>query len=141
MWWHGGAGLIERSERENLSAVATHDVFGKCVLLGSPCLQGNLLKEIGGRCGPPQKSGKNGSDQNTRYYRPSAVPVVRHAPLQHDTCCSPNCRNNQKEIAKTTHGHRDRIPPNWGVWIIGVELEYPACRQNAYHDDQALEQR
>ena len=28
MWWHGGAGLTERSERESLSAVATHDVFG-----------------------------------------------------------------------------------------------------------------
>jgi hypothetical protein len=28
MWWHGGAGLIERSERGSLSAVATHDVFG-----------------------------------------------------------------------------------------------------------------
>ena len=27
MWWHGGAGLIERSERWSLSAVATHDVF------------------------------------------------------------------------------------------------------------------
>ena len=29
MWWHGGAGLIERSERGSLSAVATHDVFGE----------------------------------------------------------------------------------------------------------------
>ena len=28
MWWHGGARLIERSERGSLSAVATHDVFG-----------------------------------------------------------------------------------------------------------------
>ena len=28
MWWHGGAGLTERSERGSLSAVATHDVFG-----------------------------------------------------------------------------------------------------------------
>ena len=28
MWWHGGAGLAERSERGSLSAVATHDVFG-----------------------------------------------------------------------------------------------------------------
>ena len=28
MWWHGSAGLIERSELESLSAVATHDVFG-----------------------------------------------------------------------------------------------------------------
>jgi len=28
MWWHGGAGLIERSERGSLSAVATH---GLCV--------------------------------------------------------------------------------------------------------------
>ena len=27
MWWHGGAGLTERSERGSLSAVATHDVF------------------------------------------------------------------------------------------------------------------
>jgi hypothetical protein len=27
MWWHGGAGLTERSERWSLSAVATHDVF------------------------------------------------------------------------------------------------------------------
>lgn len=27
MWWHGGAGLTERSERESLSAVATHDLF------------------------------------------------------------------------------------------------------------------
>ena len=27
MWWHGGAGLIERSERGTLSAVATHDLF------------------------------------------------------------------------------------------------------------------
>ena len=27
MWWHGGAGLTERSERESLSAVATHDVL------------------------------------------------------------------------------------------------------------------
>lgn len=32
MWWHGGAGLIERSERGSLSAVATHDVFCKWVL-------------------------------------------------------------------------------------------------------------
>jgi hypothetical protein len=28
MWWHGGAGLIEQSERGSLSADATHDVFG-----------------------------------------------------------------------------------------------------------------
>jgi hypothetical protein len=28
MWWHGGARLIERSERGTSSAVATHDVFG-----------------------------------------------------------------------------------------------------------------
>ena len=27
MWWHDDAGLTERSERESLSAVATHDVF------------------------------------------------------------------------------------------------------------------
>ena len=27
MWWHGGAGLTERSERGSLSAVATHVVF------------------------------------------------------------------------------------------------------------------
>ena len=27
MWWHGCAGLTERSERGSLSAVATHDVF------------------------------------------------------------------------------------------------------------------
>jgi len=27
MWWHGGAGLTERSERGSLSAVATHDLF------------------------------------------------------------------------------------------------------------------
>ncbi len=26
MWWHGGEGLTERSERGSLSAVATHDV-------------------------------------------------------------------------------------------------------------------
>jgi len=32
MWWHGGAGLTERSERGSLSAVATHDLF---CLLGS----------------------------------------------------------------------------------------------------------
>jgi hypothetical protein len=30
MWWHGGTGLTERSERGSLSAVATHDVF--CIL-------------------------------------------------------------------------------------------------------------
>jgi hypothetical protein len=30
MWWHGGAGLTERSERGTLSAVATHDLF--CIL-------------------------------------------------------------------------------------------------------------
>jgi len=29
MWWHGDARLIERSERESLPAVATHDVFAK----------------------------------------------------------------------------------------------------------------
>ena len=34
MWWHGGAGLIERSERGSLSAVATHDVFGFLVSFG-----------------------------------------------------------------------------------------------------------
>lgn len=33
MWWHGGTGLIEQSERGSLSAVATHDVF--CVLIRS----------------------------------------------------------------------------------------------------------
>jgi hypothetical protein len=33
MWWHGGARLIERSERESLSAVATYDVFGEFVSL------------------------------------------------------------------------------------------------------------
>ena len=27
MWWHGGVGITERSERGSLSAVATHDVF------------------------------------------------------------------------------------------------------------------
>ena len=27
MWWHGGAGLTERSERGTLSAVATHDLL------------------------------------------------------------------------------------------------------------------
>jgi len=27
MWWHGGAGLLERSERGTLYAVATHDLF------------------------------------------------------------------------------------------------------------------
>ena len=27
MWWHGGAGLTERSERGTLSAVATHALF------------------------------------------------------------------------------------------------------------------
>ncbi len=27
MWWHGGAGLIERSERGTLYAVATHDLL------------------------------------------------------------------------------------------------------------------
>ena len=32
MWWHGGTGLIERSERRSLSAVATHDVFGPSFL-------------------------------------------------------------------------------------------------------------
>jgi hypothetical protein len=32
MWWRGGAGLIERSERGSLSAFATHDVFGFLVL-------------------------------------------------------------------------------------------------------------
>jgi hypothetical protein len=31
MWWHGGAGLTERSERGSLSAVATHDMFGFAV--------------------------------------------------------------------------------------------------------------
>jgi len=30
-WWHGGAGLTERSERGSLSAVATHDLFGDSV--------------------------------------------------------------------------------------------------------------
>ena len=34
MWWHGGAGLTDRSERRSLSAVATHDVFG---ILNSVC--------------------------------------------------------------------------------------------------------
>ena len=33
MWWHGGAGLKERSERGTLSAVATHDVFGVLILI------------------------------------------------------------------------------------------------------------
>jgi hypothetical protein len=33
MWWHGGAGLTERSELAGLSAVATHDVFGVFSLL------------------------------------------------------------------------------------------------------------
>ena len=33
MWWHGGAGLIERSEQGSLPAVATHDVF--CFLVRS----------------------------------------------------------------------------------------------------------
>lgn len=28
MWWHGAAGLTERSELGRISAVATHDVFG-----------------------------------------------------------------------------------------------------------------
>ena len=34
MWWHGGAGLIEQSERGSLSAVATHDMFGLFVADG-----------------------------------------------------------------------------------------------------------
>ena len=38
MWWHGGAGLTERSERGSLSAVATHDVFGSTVF-ASACIQ------------------------------------------------------------------------------------------------------
>lgn len=33
MWWRGGAGLTERSERVMLSAVATHDVFAFWCLL------------------------------------------------------------------------------------------------------------
>ena len=32
MWWHGGAGLIERSERGTLYAVATHDLFSPLIL-------------------------------------------------------------------------------------------------------------
>jgi hypothetical protein len=31
MWWHGGAGLTERSERGTLYAVATHDFHEKAV--------------------------------------------------------------------------------------------------------------
>ena len=38
MWWHGGAGLIERSERGSLSAVATHDVFGVSSFSGEVCI-------------------------------------------------------------------------------------------------------
>jgi len=32
-WWHGGAGLTERSERGSLSAVATHVLLGFFVLV------------------------------------------------------------------------------------------------------------
>ena len=38
MWWHGGAGLTERSERGSLSAVATHDVFGVSSFSGEVCI-------------------------------------------------------------------------------------------------------
>ncbi len=33
MWWHGGAGLTERSERGSFFAVFTHDVFASLLLL------------------------------------------------------------------------------------------------------------
>ena len=54
MWWHGGAGLIERSERGSLSAVATHDVFCPIFMFvgesvqdlecGSKCLANHLFR-------------------------------------------------------------------------------------------------
>ena len=42
MWWHGGAGLAERSERGSLSAVATHDVFALAFILVS----GQKLQDV-----------------------------------------------------------------------------------------------
>jgi hypothetical protein len=38
MWWHGGAGLTERSERGSLSAVATHDVFADWIIDWAPTI-------------------------------------------------------------------------------------------------------
>jgi len=36
-WWHGGAGLTERSEQGSLSAVATHVLLGFLIFFGVTC--------------------------------------------------------------------------------------------------------
>ena len=91
MWWHGGAGLTERSERGALSAVATHDFHEKavkCILkftsTGFPgwCHFGHwrapFLSRLPGTTVPPAPLGDGRGEVPLRGFRgdPQAVKLA-----------------------------------------------------------------
>jgi hypothetical protein len=130
MWWHGGEGLTERSERGSLSAVATHDVFG--VLGGDLCAVAEVIHGL--------RNGVTGIAGNTN----SAVAVIvvteggeliikdRFSEIRRTKAF---CRGDlEKFISECRYGESNRLNVSEFQWAryLGQKIN-STCRSSKLH--------
>jgi len=100
MWWHGGAGLIERSERRSLSAVATTTCSAICVSR-IPSIFRLHLEVKTWKMGTAKKESRNNQDSE-------CLPIADHSEIEYLWHCDvPEPLEDRYQYEEEDNAERD----------------------------------